>query len=259
MKRHLFLAYGLVCYTLFLAAYVYLAGFVGNFLVPKSMDGPAQGSFVAALLINLSLVAAFSVSHSVMARPWFKRWWTQFVPKPIERSTYVLVSTLFLALLMWQWRPMGGIIWDVQSPTGRAILYGLFALGWLGVPLVSLLINHFDLFGLRQVWLHAKQKDYTHLPFRVPGVYRIVRHPLYVAWILFFWATPTMTVAHLVFAAGLTAYILIAIPFEERDLVAHHGEQYKRYRKQVPALIPLGTGADKEELLATNAEPQSAA
>ena len=194
------------------------------------------------------MIALFGVQHSVMARPGFKRWWTKFVPQPIERSTYVLFSCVLMALLMWQWRPMGGVVWDVTHPVGRMSLHALFAFGWLMVPLVSLLINHFDLFGTRQVWLHLRGREYEHLPFRTPLAYRYVRHPLYVGWMIAFWATPTMTSAHLVFAVLMTAYILIAIPLEERDLLSHFGEKYAQYKRTAGALMPRPQLRSPEEL-----------
>lgn len=248
MKRYGFLLYGILCHLMFLGVFFYMAGFIGNILVPKGIDSPAEGSFGVALAVNTLLILAFVVPHSVMARPRFKKWWTQFVPKEIERSTYVLVSNLLMIFLMWQWRPLGGVVWDVQSEVGRGILYGLFAVGWLMVPLVSLLINHFDLFGTRQVWLYFKGKEYTPLPFRTPVIYKKLRHPLYVGWMIAFWATPTMTIAHLLFAVMTTAYMILAIPHEERDLVDHIGEHYSEYRKRVPALIPMpGKGVKNVE------------
>jgi protein-S-isoprenylcysteine O-methyltransferase Ste14 len=240
MRRSVFFVYGVACHVLFLVVYAWMFAFVGNLSLGliRTIDGPATGSLAGALAIDALLIAAFAVPHSVMARPAFKRWWTRFVPQPIERSTYVLVSCLLMGLLLWQWRPIGGVVWDVTHPAGRWPLYALFAAGWLMVPAVSLLINHFDLFGSRQVWLHLRGRAYSHLPFRTPGAYRFVRHPLYVGWMLAFWAAPTMTAAHLLFAALMTAYMLIAIPFEERDLIAHFGDQYLEYRRRVGALIP---------------------
>jgi len=230
----------MACHALFLVVYAWMALFVGNFGfgVIGTIDGPATGSLAGALIIDALLIAAFAVPHSVMARPAFKTWWTRFVPQPIERSTYVLVSCLLMALLLLQWRPIGGVVWDVKSPAAQWTLWALFAVGWLMVPSVSLLINHFDLFGTRQVWLHLQGRAYSNLPFRTPLAYRFIRHPLYVGWMLAFWATPTMTVAHLLFAALLSAYMLIAIPFEERDLIAHFGQNYVEYRRRVGALIP---------------------
>ena len=238
MRRVLFMMYGLVNYLVFLGTFLYLAGFVGNLWVPRSMDSAPVGPLWQALLINTLLIGLFGVQHSVMARPTFKRWWTKFVPKPIERSTYVMFTNAALILLFVFWQPMGGVLWDVQQPVARGVLYALFALGWLIVLITTFLINHFDLFGLRQVWLYFLRKPYTHLGFRTPGPYRFVRHPLYVGWLMAFWATPTMTVAHLVFALGMTAYILLAIPFEERNLAEYHGTQYTDYRRRVPMLIP---------------------
>lgn len=242
MKRYLFFAYGAACYAGFLAIYAVMAAFVGNFLLPKTIDsaiGSADGaSLGAAIVVNVLLVLAFGLQHSIMARPAFKRWWTRFVPEPIERSTYVLASCLATALLLWQWRAVDLVVWEVTQPALRTLLYGLFAVGWLMVPLVSLLINHFDLFGLRQVWLYLKGRPYTPLPFRTPMLYARIRHPLYVGWAIAFWATPTMTVGHLLFAASLTAYMLLAVRVEERDLVAHFGRKYEDYRRDVPMFLP---------------------
>jgi protein-S-isoprenylcysteine O-methyltransferase Ste14 len=239
MQRRLFFLFGLLSHAMFLAVFAYMAGFVGKFLVPKTIDSPAvHGSRWAAILINLFLLALFTVPHSVMARPGFKRWWTQFVPAPVERSVYVFISNLLMIALLVFWRPIEYVIFDLQHPYARLAMWSLFVKGWLLVPLASLMINHFDLFGTRQVWLHLKQKAYENLPFRTPMLYSIVRHPLYVGWIIAFWATPTMTVGHLLFAAFLTAYMLVAIQLEERDLVAHFGERYVSYRNRVGGLIP---------------------
>ena len=210
--------------------------------MPKSLDSAPVGPLGTSLLIDLGLLALFAVQHSVMARPAFKRGWTRIVPQPVERSTYVLASSLALILLFWQWRPLGGVVWDVQRPVGRALLYAGFAFGWLLVLVTTFLINHFDLFGLRQVWLHLRGRPYTPLPFKTPGPYRLVRHPLYVGWLFAFWSTPTMTATHLLFAVVTTAYILVAIQLEERDLVAAHPE-YAEYRARVPMLVPVGRRA----------------
>ena len=240
MKRVTFFVFGLFSHGMFLAVFLYMAGFVGNLLVPKSIDSPADGTpTAAALAINLLLLAQFTLPHSIMARPSFKRWWTQFVPQPIERSVYVLVANLSMILLMWQWRPLGPVVWDVQHPLWRGIVYGVFGAGWLLVPVASLMINHFDLFGSRQVWLHLKRRDYATTPFRTPMLYKLIRHPIYLGWMLAFWATPTMSAGHLLFAAFLTGYMLVAIPIEERDLVDLYGQQYEQYRQRVPALVPL--------------------
>jgi protein-S-isoprenylcysteine O-methyltransferase Ste14 len=192
---------------------------------------------VAALAIDLGLMALFALQHSGMARPAFKRWWVRFVTEVAERSTYVLLSSLALLFLFWYWRPVGGVIWATTDPSGRALLYAVYAAGWLVVLVATFLINHFDLFGLRQAWLYFRGRPYTPLQFTMPVLYRIVRHPLYVGWLLVFWATPRMTATHLVFAAALTAYILAAIRWEERDLVDAHPE-YADYRRRVPMLIP---------------------
>ena len=244
MKRILVFAYGLISYVIFLGTFLYLAAFLGNVFAIGSMDSPATDNVMPALLIDALLVAVFGLQHSIMARPQFKKWWTRFVPEPMERSTYVMFSNLALILLFWQWRPLGGVLWDVQDPVGRAIFHGLLGVGFLIVLVTTFLINHFDLFGLRQVWLYLRGQPYTALTFTKPGPYKVIRHPMYVGWITAFWATPTMTIAHLVFAAGMTAYILVAIWFEERDLVEFHGEAYAEYRRTVPMLIPLPYGAD---------------
>lgn len=238
MKRSAFFAYGVACHLLFLAVFMYMVGFVGNLAVPKSIDTPTSTPLAWAVVVNLLLVVGFGLQHSVMARPAFKRIWTRFVPRPIERSTYVLISCIVTIILMWQWRAVNLVVWDVQQPVGRGILWGLFAAGWLMVPLVSLMINHFDLFGTRQVWLYLKGREYTSLPFRTPLLYAYVRHPLYIGWALAFWATPTMTVGHLLFAAPLTAYMILAARIEERDLVAHFGRTYEAYREHVPMFVP---------------------
>ena len=239
MKRAMFFAYGVFCHLLFLVTFAALAGFVGNLLLPWTVDAPAaDGSIAAAVVIDLLLLAAFAVQHSVMARPAFKRVWTRIVPQPIERSTYVLISCLVTGLLIWQWRPIPLVIWNVQHPIGWWIGMVLFAAGWLSVPLVSLMINHFDLFGTRQVWLYLQGKEYTPLPFRTPLAYSWVRHPLYLGWAMAFWATPTMTVGHLLFAGVLTMYMAAAALVEERDLVDLYGEKYESYRRRVPMFVP---------------------
>jgi methanethiol S-methyltransferase len=245
MKRILVFAYGLICYVGFLGTFLYLAAFLGNLFAVGSMDSPATGPLGKALLIDTLLVGVFAVQHSFMARPKFKKWCTRFVAEPMERSTYVMFSNLALILLFWQWRPMGDAIWDVQDSVGRATFHGLLVFGLLIVLVATFLINHFDLFGLRQVWLHLRGKPYTSLTFTTPGPYKVIRHPMYVGWLIAFWATPTMTIAHLVFAAVMTIYIFIAIRYEERDLVEFHGEAYAEYRRAVPMLIPLPPNLEK--------------
>lgn len=238
MKRWTVFAYGVGSYVVFFLTFLYAAGFVGNFAVPKSMDSPREGSFLPALFVDLGLLALFAIQHSVMARRGFKSWLTGWVPSPAERSTYVLASSLALLLLFWQWRPLGGAVWNVEDPIGRLALQGLFAFGFLLVLVTTFLIDHFDLFGLRQVFLHLRGLPYRNVAFRTPGPYKLVRHPLYVGWLFAFWATPTMTVTHLVFALATTAYILIAIRLEERDLLDLHGPAYEVYRRHVPMLVP---------------------
>jgi protein-S-isoprenylcysteine O-methyltransferase Ste14 len=239
MQRRLFFFYGVFSHLLFFGVFVYMAGFVANLVVPKSIDSVSSGSTTAAVVVNLLLLALFAVQHSVMARPGFKRAWTRVVPEPIERSTYVFASCIVTIVLMWQWRGINIVIWSVQQPMLRAALWCLFAIGWLLVPAVSLMINHFDLFGTRQVWLHLRGREYESLPFRTPSLYKHVRHPLYIGWTIAFWATPTMTAGHLLFAVVMTGYmILTAVLLEERDLVAHFGKQYEAYQRKVPRFIP---------------------
>jgi protein-S-isoprenylcysteine O-methyltransferase Ste14 len=238
MKRWLFFIYGVTCHILFFAVFAYMAGFVGNFLVPKTIDSTVEGATATAIAVNLLLLGLFAAQHSIMARPGFKRIWTRFVPTPIERSTYVLASCVVSVVLMWQWRGIDAVVWDARSPLIRALLWGLFASGWLLVPFVSLLIDHFDLFGTRQVWQQLRRHEYKSLPFRVPMLYKQVRHPLYIGWAIAFWATPTMTVGHLLFAVVLTGYMGLATIVEERDLVDLFGHQYEQYRRHVPRFLP---------------------
>jgi protein-S-isoprenylcysteine O-methyltransferase Ste14 len=233
------LLYGAVCYAVFFATFLYAIAFLGDFGVPKSIDSGPQSPLGEALAINAALLGIFALQHSMMARPRFKKLWTKIVPAAAERSTYVLFSSLALVLLFWKWQPMGGLIWQVDNDFGQLAIYWLYALGWILLLVSTFLINHFDLFGLRQVYLHFSGHEYTGLPFRTPGLYRYVRHPIYFSWLCIFWATPRMTVAHLVFAFATTAYILIAVQFEEHDLIEAYGDIYRRYREQVPGLLPL--------------------
>ncbi len=241
MKRLSIFFYGVVCYAASLATLLYTVGFLGDLSVPSSLDSSRAAPLATALLIDVALVTLFALQHSVMARPAFKRWWTRVVPESAERSTYVLFSCLALIALFALWQPVGGLVWRVDAPTARALLYGAFALGWAVLLLSTFLLNHFDLFGLRQVWLQLRGKPYQPLPFRTPALYRYVRHPLYVGWLLTFWAAPTMTAAHLVFALASSAYILIAIRLEEHDLITVH-PQYQDYRRCVPMLLPFTKG-----------------
>lgn len=232
--------YGLISYLIFFVTFLYAIGFVGNLVVPRSIDTNAQAATLTrAIIANIILLSIFALQHSIMARPGFKQWWTRFVPKAIERSTYVLLSSLALLLLFWQWRSMPTVIWDVSDSAFAWVLWALFFLGWGIVLLSTVQINHFDLFGLRQVFLYRKGEEYTELGFRQPFFYRFVRHPIMLGFIIAFWATPRMTLGHLLFAAVTTAYILVAIQLEERDIVNAHGDDYLDYRKRVSMLVPI--------------------
>jgi len=239
MGRLLALLYGAACYLLGFVTVLYAIGFVGNLVVPKSIDSGGQGSLGETLLINVVLLGIFAIQHSVMARPIFKRWWTRVVPPPVERSTYVLLTSLALILLFWQWRPMTGVAWNVESAGGRHVLWALFWIGWLTVFVSSFLINHLDLFGLRQVYLHMKGQEYSNLPFTKPLLYRLVRHPMMLGFVVAFWAAPYMTLGHIVFSVATTAYILVALQLEEGDLVTHLGAEYREYQQQVPMILPI--------------------
>jgi protein-S-isoprenylcysteine O-methyltransferase Ste14 len=237
----LVLFYGVAAYAVFFATFLYAFGFVGNILVPKSIDSAPTKPFLQALLINAALLTLFAVQHSIMARQWFKKMLTRVIPEPAERPTYVLFSSLALILMFWQWQPLGGTIWQIENPTGMAVMYAGFGLGWLIVLTSTFMINHFDLFGLRQVVFYFMRKPYKPVSFRTPILYKYVRHPLYFGWLLAFWCTPVMTSAHLFFAVMTTGYILVAIQFEERDLIRQHGERYRVYREQVPMILPVGS------------------
>ncbi len=237
MHRVTGLLYGFFTYVLFLAVFLYAVGFIGNIIVPRSIDSLPNVPLTQALLINFGLLGLFAIQHSVMARPVFKRWITRFIPASMERATYSLASSLCLIALFAFWEPMGGLVWSIENPLGVGLMWGGFALGWLIVLVCTFLINHWDLFGLRQVWSNFLNKPYTPVDFKLPYAYQIVRHPMYVGWFFAFWCTPVMTVAHLVFAIATSAYILIAIQLEERDLMDAHPE-YRHYRKQVPMILP---------------------
>lgn len=241
-KRILIFLYGVFSYAIFFVTFLYAIGFIGNLVVPKTIDGVPLLPLWQALLIDAGLLLLFALQHSVMARPAFKRWWTRFIPESAERSTYVLASSVALIVLFLFWQPLGGMIWHTENPVAEVVLYSLYITGWSLILITSFLINHFDLFGLRQVWLQLVGKPYHSLKFVTPALYRVVRHPLYVGWLLTFWATPTMTATHLLFAVGTTLYILIAVRFEERDLVDAHPE-YEAYRQSVPMLVP-GIGVE---------------
>lgn len=239
MKRVLTLVFGMICYLIFFLTFLYAIGFVGNMVVPKSIDTGASMSFGEAIVIDIALLVAFALQHSVMARPHFKQWWTKIVPASIERSIYVLLASSLLILLFWQWRPIDGVIWETTNPAAVYVLWAVFFLGWALVLVGTFLINHFELFGLSQVFHYFTGKEQEALEFRTPVLYKIVRHPIMLGFIIAFWATPRMTAGHLVFAVGTTAFILVAIQLEERDLIKAHGENYKEYRSRVSMIVPM--------------------
>ncbi len=245
--------YGLAAYAVFLATFTYAIAFVGNIIVPKTIDSGTPGPLIESLIVNVVLLGIFAVQHSVMARQGFKRWWTRIVPPSVERSTFVLFATAAVALLLWQWRPMTDVVWSVQNPAGIAVIQGIFWLGWAILLLSTFLLIHFELFGLRQVVARLMGWNTPEPQFRTPFLYKRVRHPLYLGFVIAFWAAPTMTVGHLLFSVATTGYILIGIFFEERDLVNLFGDQYRRYRRQVSMLIPLPGRRDE------GAEPDRAA
>ena len=237
MSRIATFLYGLLCYGVFFAVFLYAIGFIGGIYAPTSLDGVPRSSLAIALTVDLSLLAAFAIQHSGMTRPAFKAWWTRIVPIAAERSTYVLVSSLALIGLFVFWQPIGGVLWSVDG-VARKVVLAVYFFGWALLLYTTFLIDHFDLFGLKQVWRHLSSKPYRAPAFRTPSLYKLVRHPLYIGWLTIFWAAPTMTVAHLVFALGTTAYILVAIRWEERDLETAFGDVYVDYRARTPMLIP---------------------
>jgi protein-S-isoprenylcysteine O-methyltransferase Ste14 len=238
-KSPLVFVYGIICYLVFFATFLYAIGFVSNAFVPRAIDGPQQTSLMSGLIVDALLLLVFALQHSIMARPAFKRRWTKIVPEAAERSTYVLASSLALILVFAFWQPLGGIVWSVTNRSLALLLNVISALGWITVLASTFLIDHFDLFGLRQGWFALRGRPYQPIGFRTPAFYRIVRHPLYVGFLLAFWAAPTMTVTHLLFALLTSGYIFVAVQFEERDLEAALGPAYREYRRRVPMFVPL--------------------
>ena len=243
-RRSAALLYGAVCYAIFFGTFLYLIGFLGNFAVPKSIDSGRPAGLATALAVDAALLALFGLQHSVMARPGFKRVFTRIVPRSVERSTYVLASSLVLLLLFWAWQPIPGLVWSAPGPLSQTLLVAGTFLGYGIVLYSTLLIDHFDLFGLRQVFLRWRGESYTEKRFAIPGLYRWVRHPIYVGWLVGFWVTPSLSLGHLLFALANTAYILVAIRYEERDLAAVLGDPYLRWRERTPKFVPrLGASA----------------
>ena len=230
--------YGVICYAVFFISFLYAIGFVGNLVVPKGIDSGAATSLSESLIVNMVLLGLFAVQHTIMARPAFKQWWTKIIPKEVERSTFVLVTSLLLLFLYWQWRPMTDVVWSVEGRIGTIVLTGIFWLGWVVVLLSTFMIDHFDLFGLRQVFLPLQNKEYTGIKFKTAMLYKFVRHPIMLGFIIAFWATPYMTTGHLLFAGMTTVYIFIGLQFEEHDLKAAIGPDYEEYSRRVPMLIP---------------------
>lgn len=251
MLRIISFLYAVSAYLGFLAIVTYFMAFLAGMIVPITVDTPSQLPLAAAIAIDIGLISLFAAQHSIMARPAFKRMWTKIVPEPIERATYVWASNIVLGIVLFCWQGIDMVIWDIQQPALRITMWALYVIGFLMVPVVSLMINHFDLFGLRQAWLHLNEKEYQPLPFRTPLLYALVRHPLYVAWAAAFWFTPTMTAGHLLFAAGMTVYMGLAAIVEERDLINVYGDQYRKYQRTVGMFVPRLTGRTSPEETAT--------
>jgi methanethiol S-methyltransferase len=248
MSRIAIFIYGIVSYAIFLAVFVYGIGFIGGFITPTTLDGAPELPLGQALLIDLGLLAAFAVQHSGMARPAFKMWWKRIVPEAAERSSYVLVSSLAMVALFLYWQPIGGVVWNAPAGLARSGIIGLYLFGWALLLYTTFLIDHFDLFGLKQVWRRLGERPYRAPVFRTPSLYKLVRHPLYIGWLTIFWAAPTMTLAHLIFAVVTTGYILIAIRWEERDLESAFGEVYAEYKSRTPMIVPRLWARSREAL-----------
>ena len=252
-SRYLIFGYGVFSYAMFFGVFLYAIAFLGNLYTPRSIDADPVGPVGLAVVVDLGLLALFAVQHSVMARPAFKRWWTRVIPPAAERSTYVLFSNAAMIALFAFWQPIGGVIWDVAAQPTRSIIFAFYFIGWAVLFYATCLINHFDLFGLRQVWMHLRGLEYVAPEFHEPGLYKVIRHPIYLGWLMIFWCTPTMTVAHLLFAVATTAYIFFAIQLEERDLIAAHGDVYRDYRRRVRMITPLPKSAPAADAPASNA------
>ena len=237
--RFIVFIYGIVSYALGVASLLYLIGFIGNIVVPKTIDSAPVGAIAPAVLVNLLLLGLFVIQHSWMARPGFKARWTRVIPTPVERSTYVLTTGLVLALLCWQWQPIPGVVWNVENDIGKALLQALFWLGWVILFASTFMINHFDLFGLRQVYLRLRSQPYRPVPFVQAALYRFVRHPIMLGVLIGFWATPSMSLGHLLFAVVMTGYVFLGIYLEEHDTLQALGESYARYRRATPMIVPL--------------------
>ncbi|GAB3829799.1 methanethiol S-methyltransferase [Dactylosporangium cerinum] len=238
LRKAFVLIYGATAYLAFLATLLYTIGFLAGVAVPKGIDDGAAGPAWRALLVDAALLTLFAAQHSVMARPWFKRWWTRFVPTSVERSTYVLASTAVLALLLWQWQPLPAEVWSVGPSWARAVLWAVYALGWIVLIFSTFAVGHFDLFGLRQILDRARDRAYAEPEFREPLIYRLVRHPLMVGFLIAFWAAPDLSVGRLVFALAASGYIMVGVRLEEHDLRAQLGEPYERYLRRVPRFVP---------------------
>lgn len=252
MSKLLSLIYGIIAYVVFFVSFLYAIGFTGNIVVPKSIDSGTETGLVGSLIVNLVLLGLFAVQHTIMARPGFKKWFTRYIPEAVERSTFVLAASLLLLLLFWQWRPLTGTIWHIENSIGSGVIWAVFCVGWLMVLYSTFLINHYDLFGLRQVFYHFGDRPYSHIDFVKTSLYQHVRHPIMVGFIIAFWATPHMTLGHLLFAVGTTGYIILGVHLEEKDLCRALGSDYREYQSEVPMLCPFTKRKNKQQDAATH-------